>query len=419
MRAPLTRPTDSATPRRRTWLSALALILVSGASSAAPLSVERIDFASGPKAAQPSVIIDPREGFVITWQERDGDGSALRFAVLDRDGKERRRGQVSSGPGRFINGADFPNLSVLDNGDWVTFWLQKTASGTYAYEIRTTRSRDRGKTWDSSVVVHRDGTPTEHGFVSMAPAGKDRVRLIWLDGRRMAATADAHGDGGDEHMTLRSAILSRDGAPTHERELDSLTCACCQTDLARGVEGTVAVYRDRSPKEIRDIGVVVFDRGGVSESRPLHDDAWTMPGCPVNGPALAVRGKRFLAVWPTMAIGAMEVRAALGNGRSFDAPRTLGKGDVELGHVDAVAFADGWLVSRVTTPDRKATLNLTPLKGDGTPATDQVVASPVAGYPRMAVREDVAIVVFTEPAADGDSRIAVFRVAPQARHTAR
>lgn len=385
-------------------------MLFCSASAAATLNIERVAFDSGAKAAQPSVTVDPREGFVITWQERDGDGSALRFAVVDGEGKERRRGLVSSGSARFVNGADFPSLAVLVNGDWVTFWLQKTASGTYAYEIRTVRSRDRGRTWDAPVVVHRDGTPTEHGFVSMAPAGGDRVRLIWLDGRRMAATADAHGQGGDEHMTLRSALLGRKGTPTDERELDSLTCACCQTDMVRTASTTVAAYRDRTPNEVRDVGIVTFEEGSVSEPRQVHEDGWIMPGCPVNGPALAARGDRFLTVWPTMAKGAMEVRAALGRGKTFDAARTLAEGDAELGRVDAVAHEVGWLVSRVTTKGATPSVTLTSLADDGTPVEEQTIAAPAAGYPRMADRGSVTLVVFTEPASGGQSHIAVFRV---------
>lgn len=398
----------SGSVRSLALIGALALMLFCGTSAADPLSIERVAFNSGEKAAQPSVAVDPRAGFVITWQERDRDGSALRFALLDGEGKERRRGLVSSGSGRFVNGADFPSLAVLDNSDWVTFWLQKTASGTYAYEIRTVRSRDRGRSWDEPVVVHRDGTPTEHGFVSMAPAGGDRVRMIWLDGRRMAETADAHGEGGDEHMTLRSAVLGREGKPTEEVELDSLTCACCQTDLVRTADATVAAYRDRTGTEIRDIGIVSFKGSSVTAAL-VHEDGWIMPGCPVNGPALAARGNRLLAVWPTMAKGAMEVRAAISSGESFDAVRTLAEGDAELGRVDAVAHGAGWLVSRVTTNDGKPAVTLTSLADDGTPAHERTIAAPAGGYPRMAVREGTSLLVFTEPGTGGDTRIAVFR----------
>lgn len=391
---------------RRLIATALSLCFATAASASG--AFERVPFETGTKAAQPSITVDPSEGFVVTWQEQAFDGSALRFAVLDTTGRELRRGLVSSGAERFINGADFPSLSVLDNGDWVTFWLQKTASGTYAYEIRTVRSRDKGDTWDPPVVVHRDGTPTEHGFVSMVAAGEDKVRLIWLDGRQMAATADAHGEGGDEHMTLRSALLGRGGIPIDERELDSLTCACCQTDMVRGSKRTSAAYRDRSEKEIRDIGIVTFDTDST-KPRLVHEDAWTMPGCPVNGPALAARDERFLVAWPTMAKGPMEVRVALGDGMTFDAPRTLGQGDAETGRVDAVAVGDGWLVSRVTTHERKPALALTWLSADGAPEAEKQAAGPVGGYPRMAVVDDAVVIVFTEPAGQGDSRVGVLR----------
>ena len=369
---------------------------------------ERMPFETGPKAAQPSITFDAGEGFVVTWQEQASDGNALRFAVLDTMGRESRRGTVSSGAERFINSADFPSLAVLDNGDWVTFWLQKTASGTYAYEIRTVRSRDKGRSWDTPAVVHRDGTPTEHGFVSMVPAGEDKVRLIWLDGRRMASTADAHGEGGDEHMTLRTALVGREGVPTEERELDSLTCACCQTDMVRGSKRTAVVYRDRTEKEVRDIAVVAFD-ADATKPRLVHDDAWTMPGCPVNGPALAVRGERFLTAWPTMAKGPMEVRVALGDGTTFDAPRTLGQGDAETGRVDVAAVANGWLVSRVSTRERTPIITLTWLSADGTLVAEKQTAGPVGGYPRMAVADDAVMIVFTEPAGQGNSRVGLLR----------
>lgn len=382
---------------------------------AAPLAFERVAFETGTKAAQPSVAVDAREGFVVTWQERDGAGSALRYAVIDAQGREVRRGLVSSGPDRFVNGADFPSLAVLDNGDWVTFWLQKTASGTYAYEIRTTRSRDGGRSWEPAVVIHRDATPTEHGFVSMVPAGDDRVHLIWLDGRRMAASADAHGEGGEEHMTLRSAVLDRDGTTSEEHELDSLTCACCQTDLARGDDATLAVYRDRNKQEIRDIGVVTFVGATPSAPRRLHADQWKMPACPVNGPALTAQGDRFLVVWPTMAPGPMAVRVALGSAKSFETPITLAQGDTELGRLDATTLPnDRWLVSRLTTRERVPALTLTELAPNGSRLHEYTVASSAGGYPRLAFNDGTVLVVFTEPVQGGSSRVAILRASTNA-----
>lgn len=387
------------------------LLWIAFTAPAIALDVKLITFETGPKAAQPSVVVDAREGFVVTWQERGETTSTLRYAVLDPEGQELRRGTVSSGADRFINAADFPSLAVLDNGDWVTFWLQKTESGTYAYEIRTTRSRDAGQHWDSSIVIHRDATPTEHGFVSMTPAGGDRVRFVWLDGRRMAATADAHGEGGDEHMTLRTATLRRDGKPTDEGELDTLTCACCQTDMVRGKHSSLAVYRDRTPEELRDIGFLSLTGKNWSKTRLVHADRWTMPGCPVNGPALAASGERYFVVWPTMASGEMEIRGAFGAADSFEPPITIASGASETGRVDVAAWGtDQWIVSRVTTSERVPALALTRVGGDGANLSETTIASPVGGFPRLAVHGDVALIVFTEPAASGASRVGVARV---------
>lgn len=400
---------------RTTLAAALAAILIATApvARAAPaLAAERLAFDAGAVAAQPSLAVDPREGFVLTWQEKRDAASALRYAVIGRDGAELRRGLVSEGPDRFVNGADFPNLAVLDNGDWVTFWLQKTAKGTYAYEIRSVRSRDAGRTWEPPIVIHRDGTPTEHGFVSMVPAGGDRVRLVWLDGRRMAASADAHGEGADEHMTLRTAVLARDGAPRDEHELDALTCACCQTDLVRTGDGALAAYRDRTPGEIRDIAVAAFDGKAWSAPARAHADEWRMPACPVNGPALAARGGRVALTWPTMASGEMRVAFALRDGAGFAGPAVLAEGPAELGRVDLAAYGEGWLASRVANVDGVPTLRVAAVDDRGHASTTLDVATRVGGYPRLARDGDVALIAWTESAgAPGATRIGLARIA--------
>ncbi|HET9484498.1 MAG TPA: hypothetical protein VFO79_11125 [Xanthomonadales bacterium] len=379
----------------------------------APLAVERLVFATGPKAAQPSVAVDPREGFVVTWQERDGEDSALRYAVIARDGAELRRGTVSSGPDRFVNGADFPSLAVLDNGDWVTYWLQKTAKGTYAYEIRMVRSRDAGRSWDAPIVPHRDGTPTEHGFVSMVPAGDDRVRVVWLDGRRMAASADAHGEGGDEHMTLRAAVIGRDGQATDEHELDELTCACCQTDMVRGDSATLAAYRDRTGDELRDVAVLAHAKGAWSAPALAHADGWKMPACPVNGPALARQGDRYAVVWPTMASGEMQVMYASGRDASFGKAVELAAGPGELGRVDAGTWGgEHLLVSRIATDAGVPALWLSEHDRAGRTVAATKVASPVGGYPRLAHHDAVTLLAWTEPVSGsaGATRVGIARI---------
>jgi|CXWL01.1.fsa_nt_gi hypothetical protein len=370
-----------------------------------------VELKTSEHAAQPSVTVDPREGFVVTWQERDEAVTLLKFAVIAADGGTRREGLVASGKDWFVNGADFPNLAVLDNGDWVTFWLQKTSPGTYAYAIRTVRSVDKGKTWGAPVVIHRDATDTEHGFVSMAPAKSDRVRLVWFDGRLMAGKGDDH-EGAAEHMTLRTATLGRDGKLKDEHELDDLTCSCCQTDSARGARRTLFAYRDRSDKEVRDISVLTHSNAGWSQPALVHEDNWTIAGCPVNGPAVTARGERFAVLWPTMASGEMQLKLALGDGIRFGAPKQWAGGAAELGRVDLANWGvDGFLATRVRQDGAATTLVVDELGPDGAVRDSQIVASRVGGYPRLASLEGVALLVWAVAGKQsGNSQLGIARI---------
>ena len=83
---------------------------------------------------------------------------------------------------------------------------------------------------------------------------------------------------------------------------------------------------------------------------------------------------------------------------------------METGRVDAAAREDGWLVSRVTSHERRPTLTLTALASDGSKLAEENVVSPVGGYPRMAVIGGKAVVVFTEPAGAGNSRVGMILV---------
>ena len=161
---------------------------------------------------------------------------------------------------------------------------------TYAYDVRVASSRDGGETWSSPVVPHRDGTQTEHGFVSMTPWLDGTMGIVWLDGRKTAgATHAAHGEAGAE-MSLVHTTLDRHGKLGAETVLDGRVCDCCQTDVVRAGDTMVVVYRDRSEKEVRDISVVRFANGRWSAPRPVAHDGWEIKRLP--GERARRRGRR-------------------------------------------------------------------------------------------------------------------------------
>ena len=413
---------------RPCW-SALALACAISSANAAVQTAD-LDLSKLGMAMSPSVTADPdQQRFILSWQARLEDGcAALRVAEMDLQGKLGEVHEVARGCDWFVNWADFPSLVIADNGDWLTYWLHKTAHDTYAYEIQLSRSTDRGNTWSAPITPHDDGTHTEHGFVSMAPLAEDRVLLLWLDGRLSApAAVGADGHHHEDAMTLRSAVINRAGEITQREQIDAQVCSCCGTELLRIAEGEhMALFRDRSDAEIRDIGLIDRDQGGWKNQRMLHEDGWKIAACPVNGPALATQDGRTLATWATMA-GSEQLSVRL---RLIDAELgslLLEHGDGVLGRVDASAFAGGWLVSWVgAAADQQSAVKIATLNADLSGARPLALTTVPrnrnVGMPRQAALGDVAMLLWTEVVEGqkdargrAQTRLAGMRISPAER----
>lgn len=381
---------------------------------------ERVDFQASPNASTPSLAVDPARGLIITWQSRQGSESSLHYALLSAEGRELRRGVIASGSDWFVNWADFPSLTVLDNNDWVTYWLQKSAPDAYAYDLRVLRSSNGGGRWGEALTPHDDGTPTEHGFASMLPLGDSRVQLLWLDGRHSGGAAEGHAEGhADEGpMTLRGATLDWRGRILDPVEIDARTCSCCQTDVARIGDRALLVYRDRSEDEIRDIYLVErAGDGSWSSPEPVHADNWKIAACPVNGPAIAANGDRALVVWPTQVDDALAVRYRVRIGDGWSPMQTLEQAPQTLGRVDVAPDVDGgFAISWIGAGSKRvAALKLARLDADGKLLTtrDVAVLEPgrSTGNPRLAWYRDAHYLTWTESAGSGNTRIALERIA--------
>lgn len=278
----------------------------------------------------------------LTWIEGAGDaGHAVRVATLSPTGWGTAN-TVARDVDFFVNWADFPSGTVDAQGRLWVHWLQRVEGPGLAYAIRVAHSADGGATWSEPWTPHEDGTPTEHGFVSLFP-WKDGVGLTWLDGRQYAP-----GPGGEEptrEMTVRFREAGGAAGPGPEVLLDPRACDCCQTDVAVTDEGPLLVYRDRSPDEVRDIYVARWTPDGWDAGRPVHEDGWVIAGCPVNGPAIDARGAHVVVAWFTAAGDVAKVQAAFSSdgGRTFGAPHRLDDGN-PTGRVDVRMREDGTAV---------------------------------------------------------------------------
>jgi hypothetical protein len=370
---------------------AIALAAVAGLLSAHAASgeVRELPSPAGKGSLAPSLFAAEDGRVFLSWIERrDETRRALLFSVRQADGWSAPL-TIAEGTDWFVNWADFPSLVALPDGSLAAHWLVKSGSGTYAYDVRITRSGDGGRTWSEPLVPHRDGTQTEHGFVSLLPAPDGSLEAVWLDGRETSPAAGGQDHGGGA-MTLRSAAIGVDGALSREALLDARVCDCCQTSAARTAEGPVVVYRDRSDREIRDIFIVRQREGNWTTPQAVSADLWEMHGCPVNGPSVAAAGRRVAVAWFTAAGDVPRVLLAMSAdaGASFGAPVVIDEGN-PLGRVETLLLDDGSaLVSWLEASPAGSSLHVRRVHADGrrnAAVTVLPAGTAIAqGFPQMA-----------------------------------
>ena len=322
----------------RTMVLLLVCFTGGGLGACSPPAI--VDFEETPSpagigSAEPHLARGPAGVIVLSWLERRDRTVSLRFSTLA--GKQWTDARtVADGTSWFVNWADFPSVVPIDDTRWSAHWLVKKPGGPYAYDIAVSMSQDSGTTWSRPMTPHTDGTLTEHGFVSLFPAG-NRVGAIWLDGRQTSEN-NHESHAGTGAMTLRSALITADGAIVDSQLVDDRVCDCCQTDVALTANGPVAVYRNRTSDEIRDIYVARNIDGRWLSGAPVAADGWRIDGCPVNGPAIAAGGNDVVVAWFSAPDNKGQVRIARSTdgGATFseavdvDTQRPLGRVDVEL-----------------------------------------------------------------------------------------
>jgi hypothetical protein len=360
-------------------------------------------------SGEPNLATGPDGRVYLSWLEPHGNSAhALRFSTLEEDGWSAPR-TIAQRSDFFVNWADFPSLIPLSKRTLAAHWLQRNGTAKYAYEVRITHSIDGGETWSEPLVPHRDGTATEHGFVSLFPF-RDSLGAIWLDGRNFAAAPT----GAGANMMLVMTAIAPTGGAGPEHVLDERVCDCCQTSLAMASSGPVVAYRDRLEGEIRDISVSRWSDTGWSRGTVVHADNWRIDACPVNGPAIDAAGDRVAVAWFTSARDTARVYLAWSGdaGASFGPPIRIDDGN-PVGRVDVELNDEGIaVVSWVEfTSGQQADVRVRRVNADGTRSASMVVARTsggrASGFPRMTARGDDLILAWTE--AGTPSRIRVAR----------
>ena len=380
---------------------------------AAALEFREIANAASAGAALPHLATHGRLA-LLSWVEPAGNGHRLQFARYSDDGWSGGE-TVATGTGWFVNWADFPAVVPIDTQQFIAHWLVRSGESTYAYDVAVASSVDAGATWLEHGRPHRDGTNTEHGFLTAVPVSDGAV-LVWLDGRHMDTSSHDHDSGtpaASGTMSLATATFDPQRGVTQDRIVDGAVCDCCQTDAVTTPDATLVVYRDRDPvTERRDIALLRYADGAWSEPVQIHEDGWILRGCPVNGPAIAALDGHVAVAWFTGAGGVPRVRLALSNdgGRGFTAPVDV-DAEAPAGRVDLVLLPDGTaLVSWLAGGTDGAALTIARVRPDGTVAGRWPIAASSgarsAGFPQMSRIDDTLLLAWTD---DGNpSRIRTF-----------
>jgi hypothetical protein len=356
------------------------------------LDVREVESPAGADSREPELFATQDGRVILSWVEKIGEKRyALRFAARDGAGWSEAR-TAAEGDNWFVNWADFPSVIALGDGSLAAHWLVKSGPGVYAYNVNVARSKDAGTTWGKPVIPHTDHTQTEHGFVSLIPLPDGRVGAVWLDGRNLKDVKEEEEEKGPlpVSMTLRYAAVDAEGRLYDEAQLDERVCECCQTSAALTSEGPVAVYRDRSEAEVRDIYIVRRQGDAWSAPRPVYADNWQIQGCPVNGPSVAADGRRVVVAWFTGAGDASRVKVAFSDdaGATFGSPVQVEDGDA-TGRVDVLLMPDGSaLVCWMSGTAEGGAIKARRVRPDGALGPVSVVAktdvSRSSGFPRMA-----------------------------------
>lgn len=326
----------------RALLTVISFMILSGSCNSieeksAVQTLKHLDSPTDSVSAEPYLFTDKVGKVYLSWIQKIKDSAYLKYSILNNDTWSQPI-SIASGNNWFVNWADYPMIASNGN-NFIAHVLDKSDKGKYTYDVKFTTSADNGKSWNNLKVLHDDGKKAEHGFVSLTPY-QDDFFVSWLDGRNTGGENSSHDSHDADHkgaMSLRAAVVNKDGTKTAEWALDNKVCDCCQTTSAITTNGPVVFYRDRSDDEIRDISIVRFVNKKWTQPKTIFPDNWKIAGCPVNGPRCSAEDNTLVVAWFSSPDKNAQVNVMFSDngGETFDKPIRLDEQNA-IGRVDIV-----------------------------------------------------------------------------------
>ena len=381
------------------------------ALTASPVpSVNEIKSPAPPGSGQPNLAVAADGRVFLSWIEPDTpQGYVLRFSVRGAQGWSAPK-TIARGANWFVSDADVPSLAVLSDGTLAADWfVASVGPRSEAYDVNLVFSKDGGTTWSKPLIPHRDGKKRQHGFVSLVPTPDAKLAAIWLDGRNMPS--EEEGD-----MALMYTTIAANGTLGPETQIDNRACECCKTSMTATADGLVAVYRDRSDREIRDISIVRYASGRWSQPQALTNDGWEIDGCPINGPAVSANGRNVAVAWftaPDDDKPQVYVLMSADSGKTFGKKIRIDDGN-PIGRVDVVSRSSGAaVVSWVERTSQGAQVRVREVAANGTAAVPMNVSGTVGlgsgVFPRMVRSGDDIVVAWADASKPAQIRTVLVR----------
>ena len=353
---------------------------------------------AGSGSSEPQLTVSEK-GILVSWVENE-EKSSLKYAERTAIGWSQPK-VAATGEDWFINDSDVPSVLRLSNGTLVASWLQTTNDELEAYNLRLAYSKDEGKKWAKPFLPHHDNTVTEHGFATLFEQPNHDLGVVYLDGRGMVKDRE-HGP-----MSIRYASYDSQWKQTADAAIDTKVCECCSTSAALTTDGPIAVYRDRTDAEIRDIYVTRLENGKWTDGKAVHDDRWKIDACPVNGPSVSANGRDVVVGWFTTKdnVGQAYVAFSQDGGKTFADPIRLDDAGT-LGRVTVSMLEDGSAAATwVEFKDKRGQFSIRHITRSGQKSPALVIAGAaggrVSGVPRFARLGNQLVFAWSETPASG------------------
>ncbi|MCB0457511.1 MAG: hypothetical protein R2776_04080 [Flavobacteriaceae bacterium] len=364
-----------------------------------PISTSQVTSLENPSlenSSLPRLFSNGAELF-LSWVTQKDSLSVLNYSKYS-GGVWTPTEEIISGTDWFVNWADFPQIAE-NNGIILTSFLQKSASGTYTYDVKLNLYNNSTKTWKKNFVLHNDGTQSEHGFVSIKPYVGNSFFVTWLDGRNTVGGHENHAEHGSGAMNLRGAIVFEDGTIDYDKILDDRVCDCCNTAAAIGAnDELIVVYRDRSEDEIRDIAMKRWTRdSNWVAPKIIGNDHWKIEGCPVNGPAVDTFEDGVVVAWFTGVNEEGSVNVAFSG--TYENPIRVDAGNA-TGRVDVVMLSGTEAAVLWMEPKgEEEVIQLVKVSSNGTKGTPITISKTsrerASGFPQLEKVGDMLFVAWT------------------------